>query len=237
MGASWRSHIFLDMAKTEHDKKEFIPALGYHWLTDFYDFTIRLTMPEKRFRMKLVQLLNPQANERILEFGYGTGQNLVLAYQQNTASQFVGLDIDPKVKTIAVGKLKSMNAPVDLDLYEGAMFPYRDNEFDKVFSSLVFHQLDGITKQNALNEIFRVMKPGGKLLIGDWGKAKNTKMRWAFYIVQLLDGFATTNDNVNGLMPEFIMNAGFSDVDEPAFVNTQIGTYSYYTATKIKTDR
>ncbi len=30
--------------------KEFIPALGYNWLTNFYDATIKLTMPEKKFR-------------------------------------------------------------------------------------------------------------------------------------------------------------------------------------------
>jgi len=220
------------MSKSEEDKKEFIPALGYHWLTDFYDLTIRLTMPEKRFRQKLVQLLNPQTGEQILEFGYGTGQNLVMAYQRNTASRFIGLDIDPKVRSIAARKLEAMNAPIDLDLYKGKAFPYEDNSFDKVFSSLVFHQLDGIAKQNALNEIFRVLKPGGTLLIGDWGKAKNQRMRWAFYIVQLLDGFATTNDNVNGLMPDFMMKAGFLAIDEPAFINTGIGTYSYYTATK-----
>ena len=220
------------MSKSENDKKEFIPALGYHWLTDFYDLTIRLTMPEKRFRQKLVQLLDPQTDEQILEFGYGTGQNLVVAYQRNTESQFVGLDIDPKVKDIASKKLEAMNAPITLDLYEGTEFPYEDNSFDKVFSSLVFHQLDGITKQNALNEIFRVLKPGGILLIGDWGKAKNRRMRLAFYIVQLLDGFKTTADNVNGLIPEFIMKAGFRNVEEEAHINTRIGTYSYYTAKK-----
>ena len=30
------------------DKKEFIPALGYDWLTGFYDLAIKLTMPEKK---------------------------------------------------------------------------------------------------------------------------------------------------------------------------------------------
>lgn len=221
------------MAKTENNKKEFIPALGYHWLTDFYDLTIRLTMPERKFRKKLVELLDPLNGERILEFGYGTGQNLVLAYHQNAASQFVGLDIDPKVKTIAAKKLEAMNASVNLDLYDGASFPYGDKEFDKVFSSLVFHQLNKKAKQSALNEIFRVLKPGGTLIIGDWGKAKSSRMRWAFYVVQLLDGFETTADNVNGLLPEFIMKAGFGSVEDTGYINTMIGTYSYYCATKL----
>jgi hypothetical protein len=57
-------------------------------------------------------------------------------------------------------------------------------------------------------------------------------MRWAFYMVQLLDGFATTNDNVNGLIPDFIEKAGFSQVKEAAFINTGLGTYSFYIASK-----
>lgn len=213
-------------------KKDFIPALGYHWLTGFYDLTIKLTMPEKKFRAKLVSLLDPESEEKILEFGFGTGQNLVVAYQRNSNSHFRGLDIDPKVKTIAQKKLDALGAAVQLDLYDGGQFPYDDNSFDKLFSSLVFHQLEGNVKQDCLNEIFRVLKPDGKLLVGDWGKAKGRRMRWAFYIVQLLDGFKTTNDNVNGLMPEFIMKSGFVEVQETAFINTRIGTYSFYTAQK-----
>ena len=53
-----------------------------------------------------------------------------------------------------------------------------------------------------------------------------------FYLVQLLDGFKTTNDNVNGLLTQFISEAGFQNTNEVDFINTSIGTYSYYTATK-----
>lgn len=48
---------------------KFIPALGYDFLSDYYDLAIKLTMPEKKFRNKLVDLVNPQKNEKILEFG------------------------------------------------------------------------------------------------------------------------------------------------------------------------
>lgn len=219
------------MVKTSNNT-DFIPALGYDWLTDFYDLTIKLTMPEKKFRSMLISLLEPKDDEQILEFGYGTGQNLLVANQLNNQSQYFGLDIDPKVRKIADKKLQSFGVSIPLDLYDGGTFPYPDNQFDKVFSSLVFHQLDGISKQNALNEIFRVLRPDGRLLIGDWGKAKSKLMRGAFYLVQLLDGFKTTSDNVNGLLPDYIMKAGFTNVDEAEYINTKIGTYSYYTAQK-----
>jgi ubiquinone/menaquinone biosynthesis C-methylase UbiE len=215
------------------EKKEFIPALGYNWLTGFYDFVIRLTMPEKKFRAKLIDELKPKNDESILEFGFGTGQNLILAHQRNNKTQFIGVDIDPKVKAIAEHKMNKLGFDITLDLYDGNTFPYTANSFDKVFSSLVFHQLDKEIKLSCLKEIYRVLKPNGQLIIGDWGKAKSKIMRIAFCIVQILDGFKTTNDNVKGLLPKFIEQAGFKNVNEIDFINTKIGTYSYYKAIKL----
>lgn len=212
--------------------QKYIPALGYDFLSEYYDFTIRLTMPEKKFRKKLINWVNPLAGENILEFGFGTAQNIILLKQRNSEASVQGVDIDPKIKAIAEHKLRKHNMIVPLHLYDGKTLPFADNSFDKVFSSLVFHQLDAETKLNCLKELHRVLKPNGKLIIGDWGKAKNKWMRISFYAVQLLDGFKTTNDNVNGLMPQFISQAGFQQVMEADFINTKIGTYSYYNAIK-----
>ncbi|HPN19755.1 MAG TPA: class I SAM-dependent methyltransferase [Chitinophagales bacterium] len=214
------------------DKNKFIPALGYDWLSGLYDLTIKLTMPEERFRNKLIEYLNPQSNEIILEFGFGTAQNLILGKNKNQATNFIGVDIDPKIKSIAAKKLNKIGFDIPLFLYDGNTLPFPDNHFDKVFSSLVFHQLDKDAKLHCLKELQRVLKPNGELLIGDWGKAKSTLMRIVFYFVQLLDGFKTTNDNVSGLMPWYISEAGFLQVKEVDFINTKIGTYSYYKAIK-----
>lgn len=214
------------------DKKKFIPVLGYDWLTAFYDLTIKLTMPEKKFRAKIIDELEPKNDEKILEFGFGTGQNIILAQQRNDKTKLIGVDIDPKVREIAKYKIKKLGLNITLDLYDGTTLPYTDNSFDKVFSSLVFHHLDKETKLSCLKEIYRVLKPNGQLSIGDWGKAKSKIMRFAFYVVQILDGFKTTNDNVNGLLPKYIGQAGFKNVIETDFINTKIGTYSYYKATK-----
>lgn len=214
----------------EHQK--YIPALGYDFLTAYYDLAIKLTMPEKKFRDILIEKLNPEDDEEILEFGFGTGQNLILAKAQNTNTKFIGVDIDPKVREIAIHKLNKHNLSITLDLYNGVTLPYKDNQFDKIYSCLVFHQLDAETKLNCLKELNRVLKQNGKIIIADWGKAQNKLMRFTFGFVQLLDGFKTTNDNVKGLMPTFIKNANFLNVETTNSINTIIGTFSYYTATK-----
>ena len=212
--------------------EKFIPALGYDFLTTYYDLTIKLTMPEKKFRNLLVQEVNPKAGENILEFGFGTGSNLLLVKKKNSHSILRGVDIDPKVKEIATYKLSKNNMDIPLDLYDGQSFPYRNNQFDKIYSCLVFHQLDADTKLNCLKEINRVLKPNGSLIIADWGKAANSLMRITFGLVQILDGFKTTNDNVKGFMPNFITQAGFQNVQISQSINTAIGTFSYFKASK-----
>lgn len=213
-------------------KQKYTPALGYNFLSGFYDFTIKLTMPEKKFRTKLMDYVKPTAGESILEFGFGTAQNMIVLKDREPDANVLGVDIDPKIKSIAEHKLKKRNLTIPLHLYDGITLPFDDNSFDKVFSSLVFHQLDAETKLHCLKELNRVLKPNGKLIIGDWGQAKSKWIRFLFYAVQLLDGFKTTNDNVKGLMPQFISDTGFQNVSEVDFINTKIGTYSYYTANR-----
>ncbi|WP_291136930.1 class I SAM-dependent methyltransferase [Flavobacterium sp. UBA7663] len=212
---------------------KFIPALGYDFLSDYYDLAIKVTMPEKKFRNRLIDFVDPKENEKIVEFGFGTAQNIIILKQRFPNCNVLGVDIDPKIKSIAEYKLNKAGIEAPLFLYDGNKLPFEDNSIDKVYSSLVFHQLDMITKLKCLLEINRILKPNGELIIGDWGKAKTKWMRFSFYLVQLLDGFKTTNDNVNGLMIKYISDARFKNVEEIDHINTSIGTYSYYLANKI----
>ncbi|MBK7880677.1 MAG: class I SAM-dependent methyltransferase [Saprospiraceae bacterium] len=215
-----------------NNKVPFVPALGYSFLNSYYDLTIKLTMPEKIFRTKLIEYINPIETDNILEFGCGTGQNLIYLNSKEPKALVYGVDIDSNILKIADLKLLKLNISIPLLLYDGVKLPFSDKSFDKVFSSLVFHQIDAETKMHCLNELYRVLKPNGKLVIGDWGMPKSKWMRFSFFAVQLLDGFKTTKDNINGLMPQFISDAGFQNVSEVDFINTNIGTYSYYSAVK-----
>lgn len=206
---------------------KYTPALGYDWLSGLYDLTIKLTMPERKIRQKLIRLLEPAAGERILEFGFGTGSNLMMTNQQNPAAHYTGLEIDPKIKAIAQKRFEKNSISIPLDIYDGGKFPYDDHSFDKVYSCLVFHHLYKHEKMHCLREIYRVLKPGGTVIIADFGKPRSLLMRACFLTVQVLDGFETTSDNLTGLLPDYLAQVGFLQVQERDFMNTLVGSFSY----------
>lgn len=92
--------------------------------------------------------------------------------------------------------------------------------------SLVFHHLTPEEKRRTASEIHRVLRPGGQLHVVDWGKPQNPLLRAAFVLVQLLDGFATTTENVRGLLPHLPGAAGLSDVAVTRQFATVFGSLS-----------
>lgn len=213
-------------------KTTYTPALGYDFLTGGYDLAIKLTMPEKRFRQKLVEQIAPKKSEGILEFGFGTGQNLALVKQYCPEVNISGVDIDPKVKGIAEKKLLGLGLNIQLFLYEGKALPFGDDHFDVIYSCLVFHQLSSEQKKNSFLELFRILKPQGRLIIADWGKPSNFIMRMAFLPVQMLDGYKNTQENIENKLPDYMLQARFKKIKQTDYLNTMIGTLCYYTAQK-----
>lgn len=214
------------------ENKNYIPALRFNWLTKLYNPLIAFTMPELKFKTALIQQATIQPNHTILDFGVGTATLSLLTKKHYPNATIIGVDIDEKILEIAIKKIKEQNVEITLTKYYGFTLPFPDNHFDRVVSSLVFHHLDKTQKQNSLSEIHRVLKPNGELHIADWGKANNKIMRVAFYLVQFLDGFKTTNDNIKGLLPKYIAQSKFKNVQLTKSYNTVFGTLWLHKAVK-----
>jgi ubiquinone/menaquinone biosynthesis C-methylase UbiE len=211
-------------------RKEYIPALSYDSLTPMYDLAIRLTMPESKFKRRLIEQADIREGHRVLDIGCGTGTLTTLIKKTHPDAEVVGLDGDPKILDIARAKAAKVGVELTFNNAMAYELPYTDASFDRVVSSLVFHHLTHEDKKRAFQQIFRVLRPDGQLHVADWGKPQNLLMRVASLPLRMFDGLETTRDNINGLLPEMFRNAGFEGVQEQAQFMTLFGTLSLFEA-------
>lgn len=213
-------------------KNQYVPALKFSWLTRFYDPVIALATREKVFRANLLEQAEIRSGDRILDLGCGTGTFTVMIKSRYPAARVTGLDGDPDILVLARRKTKAAAVDVVLDEGMSNSMPYSTDEFDTVFSSLFFHHLNSEEKLRTMKEVYRVLKPGGKFHVCDWGRPSNLFSRMMFFFVRLLDGFEVTRDHVEGRLPSYIESAGFVGISEPGHLNTNLGTLDFMSAKK-----
>ena len=213
-------------------ENQYISALKFNWLTPFYDLIVGMTTRERTFKGELIRQAGLLANHDVLDLASGTGTMTIWAKEAQPLAKVIGLDGDPSIIAIAERKAASMCVNVQFDRGFSYDLPYADASFDRVISSLFFHHLTLCNKQKTAKELLRVLRPGGELHVADWGIPNNKFMRGLFYAVQLLDGFETTNDNVQGRLAGLFQNAGFADVVQRKTFNTAFGTLALYSARK-----
>ncbi len=204
------------------DADRYVPAAGRQFLTRFYDLGLKLTMREEAWRPLMVETAVQAQPSVILDLGCGTGA-LAIPLAERSGARVVGVDGDPKVLAIASGKPGADRVEWTESL--ASRLPLADGEVDCLVSSLVFHHLPLTIKREALAEAKRVLRPGGQLLIADWGAPQDALMSAAFFGLQCLDGFTTTGDNRRGQIPELIEEAGFDPVRRLQRIRTVCGTF------------
>jgi ubiquinone/menaquinone biosynthesis C-methylase UbiE len=216
-------------SRLEGDRR-YVPALGFHWLTPLYDPIVALTTRERTFRRALLRGAGIGPGARVLDLGCGTGTLAIWAKQAHPSALLAGIDGDPGI--LARARRKAERVGVEIRFDEGLSFdlPYAADSFDHVLSSLFFHHLDRVSKLRSLAEALRVLRPGGRLHVADWGEASSGWMRALFFSVQLLDGFENTRDHVAGRFSGLLADSGFGSVQESDRFATVLGTLSIYRA-------
>ncbi len=118
----------------------------------------------------VVELLAPQAGERILDLGCGEG---MLSEQiQAAGAEVLGIDASPsQVEAVrARGVPAQVINGLDLDF---------DNEFDAVFSNAALHWMRPISK--VFQNVYRALKPGGRFVVEMGGAGNISSIRSALY--------------------------------------------------------
>ena len=221
------------MAPNVDNRRKFVPALAFHWLTALYDPAVALLLRERTWKAAFVNQIAPRAGERIMDLGCGTGTLAILLKQTAPDSEIVGTDPDPTI--LARARRKAADAGLAIEFRQGfadeAGEPTpEEGRYRKIVLSLMLHHLDTAAKRRTLARALARLEPGGELHIADWGRPPNRLIRALFLPVQLLDGFATTRDNVLGRLPDFMQEEGFGDVAETRRWTTGLGSLSFYRA-------
>jgi SAM-dependent methyltransferase len=211
------------------DDKQYIPALRYRFLTPLYDPLLRWVMRELAFKRRLIEQAHIMPGFRVLDLGCGTGTLTVLIKQMHPHAEITGIDGDQTVLGIAHTKAAQGGTEIQFDWGMAYQLPYPDNSFDRVLSSLVIHHLTTDEKQRAFQETFRILKPGGELLVIDFGKPHNV-LAWVISIA--IRRLERAEDNVKGLLPEMLRRAGFQDVQIVDQFMNFFGTIALYRGRK-----
>jgi SAM-dependent methyltransferase len=98
-----------------------------------------------------------------------------------------------------------------------------DASQDAVVTTLVLHHLPGPVKRAAIDEARRVLRPGGLLLVADFGPAQDRVMALAFQAIRLIDG-PTTDGHADGIVATTVAAAGFGTPQTLRRVRTAGGT-------------
>jgi ubiquinone/menaquinone biosynthesis C-methylase UbiE len=140
--------------------------------------------------------------------------------------------VEPDAEARGIAAAKAGSERVEWRVATADQLPVEDESCDRVAMSLVLHHLDAGAKRAALAEARRVLRPGGRLHIADWGRAHDPLMRAAFFTLQLIDGFPGTADHAAGRLPGFIEAAGFGTVERHDRLRTAWGSLELLSAAR-----
>lgn len=214
--------------------QSFTPAAGSPKYTKYYDTVIALLTREDRWRSAVIARLELTPDDVVVDVGCGTASLAIRIKQQQLGARVIGVDPDPQV--LAIARAKVRRAGVQVEFVEGmgdrAVELLGPGLATKVVSSLVLHQCPVPMKKAMIANMFTLLRPGGELVIADYGLQRDALMRLGFRIVQFVDGKRDTQPNADGILPGLIEQAGFADVAEVSVIRTGTGSISLYRATR-----
>lgn len=174
------------------------------------------------WRVATVRAVDPQPGERILDIAAGTGTSSVALAK--TGANVIALDFSQGM--VEQGRLRHP----DLEFVQGdaEKLPFADDEFDAVTISFGLRNVQH--PEQALAEMYRVLKPGGRLVICEFSRPPVAILRAGYhaylrYVMPLVVGAASSNPQAyrylfesikdwpdQGVLSQWLRAAGFSRV-------------------------
>lgn len=158
---------------SQEPEKDFIFPTGRAWAADLgYPPELLNRVPEASAE-SFAGVANPfslgalRPGEHVLDLGCGAGTDTLVAAQMvGPGGRVTGIDMTPEMLAKARASAAEMGAEnVDLVEGEAESLPFPDESFDVIISNGV---IDLIPDKDAVfSEMFRVLKPGGRIQVAD----------------------------------------------------------------------
>ena len=204
MAHHFHSHSVEQPAQTEGSLIRWAPY--YDMVTNF------VTLGQApRLRKMTVDLALIKPGDTVLDVGCGTGEVTLLAKRRAGNGNVFG--IDPAPEMIAVARRKAARKGLAIDFRVGVIeaLPFPDSSIDVVTSSLMMHHLPEDLKARGVAELYRVLKPGGRLLIADFMRPTGSFLNHVFIAFTRHERLRQGIEDIQGLLK----NAGFSQITQP----------------------
>ncbi|OUW34301.1 MAG: bifunctional demethylmenaquinone methyltransferase/2-methoxy-6-polyprenyl-1,4-benzoquinol methylase [Flavobacteriaceae bacterium TMED179] len=160
--------------KNSESKKNQVTQM-FNSISQTYDTSNRLITfgLDLIWRKKVISIVKKQKHETILDIATGTGE-LVIALAKLKTKKIVGLDISQKMLNIGKQKVisKKLENRVEMRLGDSENLDYEDSCFDVVTVAFGVRNFENLEK--GLQEIKRVLKPSGILLVLETAIPTNT---------------------------------------------------------------
>ena len=161
----------------------------------------------------------------VLEIGFGTGINL--SYYPEHLQQLVTVDANPGMNALAQKRIESSNIRVDNRVLNGENLPMADNTFDSAVSTWTLCSIANV--EQALKEIYRVLKPGGRFFFIEHGLSDDPKVQvWQNRLNPINKAIAVgcnLNRNIKALVEAQFKNVTVEQFYAPK--SPKIGGYMY----------
>ncbi|OCQ89686.1 SAM-dependent methyltransferase [Nostoc sp. MBR 210] len=176
----------------------------YQWLYDAISRVAAISVGgESRFRQLALQGLTIHSDTQVLDLCCGSGQStqFLVKMSQNVT----GLDASPK-------SLQRARQNVPEASYIEAFaenMPFAENSFDVVHTSAALHEMHAAQLRQILQEVYRVLKPGGVFTLVDF-HAPNNPIFWpGVSVFLLLFETETAWELIKTDLPELLKEIGF----------------------------
>jgi ubiquinone/menaquinone biosynthesis C-methylase UbiE len=210
---------------TKHHSHDYLPATGHHALLPAYDLIARL-MGFSSVYPRLIAQAELADGQRVLDIGCGTGNVIIRAKRSTPGITAVGSDPDPLILARARRKTSAMTQ-VRFEQGYAQELPYADGEFDRVLSSMMLHHLDDEAKPAAAHEVFRVLRPGGRLHLVDIG---GNPTAHGGVMSRLMKRNHHAAANFGDAIPRLLEAAGFDCTQVAAQPHRVLGQLNFYQA-------